>query len=279
MSAALVSKAGPLSITVANPGGAMSAAATFTVYSKLTILTASLPATQTGAPYDSILTATGGLLPYTWSATGLPAGVTLNPSTGEIRGTWGTAGNYPATVTVMDASGQIASLPYTVVVSTTPTPLQFVTPSSLPAATVGTPYAVTFTASGGTPPYTFTLIGTAPPRAGVCERNFSGTPTTAGTFSLGVTLTDSGSDPSATFQLVVAPAPLAVTGSVGNATVGATLSTKFGATGGVPALHLQRHRNAAGGHHIYQRGPGYQRHAGRNPDRRGILHLHRYGNR
>ncbi|HEY3837638.1 MAG TPA: VCBS repeat-containing protein, partial [Bryobacteraceae bacterium] len=90
VSAALVSKAGVYSVTVTNPGGAISAAVAFPVLSKITILTASLPPAQTGVLYDVVLAATGGTLPYTWSATGLPASVTVNPATGEIRGAWNT---------------------------------------------------------------------------------------------------------------------------------------------------------------------------------------------
>ena len=111
--AALVAKAGPLGVTVLNPGGVASAAATFTAYSKLTILTTALPAVQLGTPYNFSLVATGGLPPYTWSVTGLPAGLSFNSATGVIGGTWTVAGNYNLSITVTDNSGQTASTAYT----------------------------------------------------------------------------------------------------------------------------------------------------------------------
>ncbi len=49
------------------------------------------------------MTATGGTAPYTWSATGLPAGLTLDPSTGLIAGT--PAVGVTATVVVSAAGG------------------------------------------------------------------------------------------------------------------------------------------------------------------------------
>jgi len=50
------------------------------------------------------LTATGGFgAPYTWSAAGLPDGVTLDPTTGTLSGTPLTAGVSPVTVTVQDS--------------------------------------------------------------------------------------------------------------------------------------------------------------------------------
>ena len=56
---------------------------------KLAISTSSLPTGQTGVAYSALLAATGGAPPYTWSVTSgtLPAGLTLNASTGAITGT------------------------------------------------------------------------------------------------------------------------------------------------------------------------------------------------
>lgn len=45
------------------------------------------------------MTASGGTTPYTWSATGLPAGLTINTSTGLISGTPTTVATYAVTVT------------------------------------------------------------------------------------------------------------------------------------------------------------------------------------
>jgi subtilase family protein/putative Ig domain-containing protein len=53
------------------------------------ITSASLPNGQVGVAYQAVLTATGGIPPYTWSIAGgaLPTGLSLNAATGTISGT------------------------------------------------------------------------------------------------------------------------------------------------------------------------------------------------
>ena len=54
--------------------------------SNLTITTGSLPGGTVGAVYSSAVTASGGNTPYTYSAGGLPSGLTMS-TTGMITGT------------------------------------------------------------------------------------------------------------------------------------------------------------------------------------------------
>jgi Zn-dependent metalloprotease len=51
------------------------------------------------------LSASGGTAPYTWSASGLPAGVTIGASTGTVSGTPTTAGTYNVTATATSSGG------------------------------------------------------------------------------------------------------------------------------------------------------------------------------
>ena len=51
------------------------------------------------------LSASGGTAPYTWSATGLPAGVTIGSTTGTVSGTPTTAGTYNVTATATGSGG------------------------------------------------------------------------------------------------------------------------------------------------------------------------------
>lgn len=95
--------------------------------------------------------------------------------------------------------------------TTVPGTLTITTTSPLPSGVVGTPYSQTLMASGGTPPYTWSILtGSLPgglsltPSTGV----ISGTPTAAGTFSFTAQVTDAdeaGATASRAFTLTIAP--------------------------------------------------------------------------
>jgi subtilisin family serine protease len=55
------------------------------------------------------MSASGGSTPYTWSATGLPTGLSINASSGLISGTPTTAATFTVTVIARDTAGQTAS--------------------------------------------------------------------------------------------------------------------------------------------------------------------------
>jgi hypothetical protein len=88
-----------------NPVQIASANLSLTVLpSPIAITTSSLSSGVAGMPYSQPLSASGGVLPYTWTAASLPAGLSLNPSTGTITGTLTTAGVTYVTITVRDSS-------------------------------------------------------------------------------------------------------------------------------------------------------------------------------
>ena len=72
-------------------------------------VTVTNPGSKSGTVGSAIasftLSASGGTTPYTWSATGLPAGVTIGSTTGTISGTPTTAGTYSVTATATSSGG------------------------------------------------------------------------------------------------------------------------------------------------------------------------------
>jgi hypothetical protein len=86
-------------------GGKGSVTFPWAVNKKLTVTAPAAKTSTRGARINPAnLTATGGQAPYAWSATGLPPGLSLGPSSGSITGTPTTVGSYPVTVTVTDAN-------------------------------------------------------------------------------------------------------------------------------------------------------------------------------
>ena len=79
---------------------------TINIYTPLTVGTTSLAAGYAGEAYTRTLTAAGGLSPYGWSISSgtLPAGLTLDGSTGVISGTPAGAGTSTFTVQVQDVN-------------------------------------------------------------------------------------------------------------------------------------------------------------------------------
>ncbi|HCT75010.1 MAG TPA: peptidase S8, partial [Micromonosporaceae bacterium] len=89
-------------------------------------VTVTNPGNQTGTVGTAATlnnSATGGTAPYTWSATGLPAGLSISTSSGQITGTPTTAGTSNVTVTATDSSSpaKTGSASFTWTVNTTGT--------------------------------------------------------------------------------------------------------------------------------------------------------------
>lgn len=184
------------------------------------------------------LVASGGTptVNYAWSVvSGTTA--TINPTTGQVT----TTGNGTVTIRVTNGTtGEFAEGTYT-----TGTggggggPLDITGPASLPNGTVGTAYPnTTMTATGGTPPYTWSDGGTLPPGLSIAASTgvISGTPTTPGNYSpVTISVSDSaaGSD-NATYnvQIVAAGGLIILTTTLNNGTVGTGYSQTINASGG-----------------------------------------------
>lgn len=209
----------PLSITI-NPAPA--------------VTTTSLPPGTIGTAYSASLTATGGTTPYTWSISppnGLPNGLTLNTATGAITGPPTANGTSNFTVTVTDSSGATATQALSITITSALT----ITTTSLPAATAGTPYIATLTATGGTPPYSWSIItGTLPQvlTLDAASGAITGTPSGPGT-SFTVQVKDSAAA-TATQPLSIVVNPTITTNSpLPGGTAGVPYSQTLTASGGV----------------------------------------------
>jgi putative Ig domain-containing protein len=154
-----------------------------------------LPAGTAGVSYNATFTATGGS-PFTWTATGLPSGLNLNPVTGILSGIPSQVGTIPFTVNVTDVVGQISpSLQCTITIAAATPALAITPPGALPSGTVNVAYGpngvgVELTATGGLPPYVWfqgqSNPGKIPPGLGIGNLSntssvglISGIPTTA----------------------------------------------------------------------------------------------------
>ncbi|MGH9843863.1 MAG: immunoglobulin domain-containing protein, partial [Blastocatellia bacterium] len=143
-----------------------------------------LPAGRAGDQYSQTFTATGGTAPYVFSVSAglLPPGLSLS-SGGVFSGAPTGFGTFNFTIKATDVNDCMGARAYTLVINP-PCPAITVNPSSLPNGAVGVGYNQTVSATGGTPPYTFTIISGGLPAgltlspAGV----ISGTPSSGGTF-------------------------------------------------------------------------------------------------
>jgi hypothetical protein len=153
---------------------------------------------------QAIDTATGSL---SYSATGLPTGLSIGSSTGVISGTASKAGSYSVTVTGKDSSGPTGSATFTWTVGSGTSNTVTVTNPGSQSGTVGTAASLQISATDSASGQTLSYTASGLP-AGLSISSstglISGTPTTANTYTVTVTATDTtGASGSATFTWTV----------------------------------------------------------------------------
>jgi Putative Ig domain len=188
-------------------------------------------ATFVNQPYSFQLTAAGSTTP-TWSVVSgaLPAGVTLNSSSGLISGTPTATGDFTFKVQVSDG-GRTDTETYTLAVVE-----QLKLTATKTAAEIGLAFELTPSATGGRPGYTWSLEGALP--AGLvfdaATGAITGKATAAGSFPLKLKVQDSlGLSQTADVSVVVTPRLLITKAPLKVATVGKLYRGRLVATGGV----------------------------------------------
>ena len=196
-------QSGTFNISVTATDSTLGTAATVTNAYTLVIVTptlnmtpaaGALPGGTAGTAYSQAFVASGGIAPYVYTLTtgALPAGMTLNTTTGTLSGTPTVAGTFNFSVRATDSTtGTAATVTraYTLAISA---PTITINPTTLPGAVSALAYTPSLTAIGGTAPYAFAITAGALP-AGISFNTsgaFSGSPTVTGNFSFTITATD-----------------------------------------------------------------------------------------
>src|SRR5438552_14372771 len=188
------------------------ASATTAFAAKPKITSPSTATGQVGVAFSYQITADQAIT--TWGAAGLPAGLTVNTATGLISGTpaAGTdaASPYSVTLTATNANG--TSNPTTLTLTIKPPP-PVITSASTASGTVGVAFSYQITATNNPTSYNATGLP-----AGLTVNTstglISGTPTTAGTYSVTISATNAGGTGSATLTLTINPAKPVITSSL-----------------------------------------------------------------
>lgn len=205
--------------------------------SPLSITTLSLPAGSVGVAYSAQLAAAGGVTPYVWSvpAGTVPPGLTLDPGTGVLAGTPTTAGSFAFTVQVTDSAQATATRTYTVRTGEA----LLITTASLPEGTEGGAYQAGLAATGGFPPYAFSLsAGSLPPGLSLAsDGTLAGTPSASGEFPITIQVLDSeGQTASRAFTITVFLRPSVLTASLPGGRVADAYTATLEASGRGPFL-------------------------------------------
>lgn len=212
-----------------------------------TVNTPTLPAAVVGTAYSqTVIAGSGGsgALTYSLNSGALPAGLALNSSTGAITGTpTGAAGTSTFVIKVTDASsaGAQSAVSGSISIKVTLPAGPAINTNSLPAGTVGVAYNNPISATGGIAPLAYTISAGALPAGlnlGPSSGIITGTPTTQGSATFTVKVTDSSTPTAQTatkqFTVVINPSLSITSSSLPSGTVGTAYSAPLSEAGGIP---------------------------------------------
>ena len=187
-----------------------------------------------GSAFSYQITATNS--PTSYGATGLPAGLTVNTSTGQITGTPTGAGTSTVAMSAINGGGTgTATLTLTINPAT-----PVITSATTASGTVGSAFSYQITATNSPTSYGATGLPSGV-TVNTSTGAISGTPTATGTFTVSLSATNSGGTGTATLTLTINPAkPVITSATIASGTVGSAFSyqitatnspTSYGATG------------------------------------------------
>jgi len=187
------------------------------------ITSASAAAAPLGNAFSYTITADNS--PASFSATGLPTGLSINPSTGVISGTPTTSGTYAIGLSASNVAGT-GTATLTLTISPPPTPV--ITSAVTASATQGDVFNYTITASNSPTSYSATGLP-----AGLSIDSITGvirgTPLTAGTSSVTLGATNIGGTGSASLTLTIVSNAVATNGTwTATAVTSAAISSTSG---------------------------------------------------
>ena len=206
-----------------------------TINAAPTIVTTTLPSWTINSPYSQTISLRGGTSPDTFALTAgaLPAGLSLNTSTGAITGTTA-SGSASFTISVTDAAGAMASQGYSIINNDG----LLITTAALLNGTVNQAYSQTIVTTGGTSPDTFAVTSGSLP-AGLSLNSstgtITGTPTTVSTNSSAftITVTDAANSVSSVaYSITINTAPTIATTTLPVGAQNQSYSTTLSSSGG-----------------------------------------------
>ncbi len=212
---------------------------------------AALPSGDLTTAYNQTIAATGGTAPYVYSVSAgvIPAGLTFNTATGVISGTPTATSITPPTFTikVTDATGCSTFKTYSIPVTAIPCATITITPTSLPAGTIGVlypPTAVQFVATGiAGATYSYSVVagnlpsGMTLTATGANAGRLTGTPTTRTTAPITIRARiavgpSAGCFGTVTINFVVNCSPMTLTPAITDAVINIAYSQQLTAGGG-----------------------------------------------
>jgi sugar lactone lactonase YvrE len=184
-------------------------------------VTSALTAPATVGSAFSYAIAAGGS-PSVYGATGLPAGLTVNTTTGIISGVPTAAGSYAVKVSATSGYGTGSATLTLTVSSSSPGPA--ITSALIASGTVNSAFSYTITAGGSPTSYNATGLPTGL-TVNTSTGVVSGTAATSGTYAVTISATNPGASATAGLTLVMSPSPYTFTTLAGASGVGSTDGT------------------------------------------------------